>query len=60
MSGGAKEQVGRLLALVPLIQRRGAMPVDEAAAALGVPPSSWSRTSGCSSTAAGRAGCPET
>ena len=38
MSGGAKEQVGRLLALVPLIQRRGAMPVDEAAAALGVPP----------------------
>ena len=38
MSGGAKEQVGRLLALVPLIQRRGAMAVDEAASALGVPP----------------------
>ncbi|RYP83596.1 WYL domain-containing protein [Nocardioides guangzhouensis] len=38
MSGGAKEQVGRLLALVPLIQRRGAMAVDEAAAALGVAP----------------------
>jgi proteasome accessory factor C len=38
VSGGAKEQVGRLLALVPLIQRRGAMGVDEAAAALGVAP----------------------
>ena len=37
MSGGAKEQVGRLLALVPLIQRRGAMGLEEAAATLGVP-----------------------
>ena len=37
MSGGAKEQVGRLLALVPLIQRRGAMGLEEAATTLGVP-----------------------
>ena len=34
---GAKEQVGRQLALVPLIQRRGAMGLEEAAATLGVP-----------------------
>lgn len=36
MSTGAREQVGRLLALVPLIQRRGEMRLDEAAAALGM------------------------
>lgn len=34
----AREQVGRLLALVPLIRRRGEMRVEEAAAALGVAP----------------------
>ena len=39
MSNNAKEQVGRLLALVPLIRRQGSMHVDEAAAALGVSPS---------------------
>lgn len=38
MSAGAKEQVGRLLALVPLIQRRGPMRVEEAAAELGLDP----------------------
>ena len=38
MSSGAKDQVGRLLALVPLIRRRGAMRVDEVAAMLGVTP----------------------
>lgn len=38
MSAGAKEQVGRLLALVPLIQRRGPMLLDEAARELGVDP----------------------
>lgn len=37
MSTGAKEQVGRLLALVPLIRREGDMPVEEAAARLGIP-----------------------
>ncbi len=34
----AKDQVGRLLALVPLIRTRGEIHVDEAAALLGVPP----------------------
>ncbi|RJS47214.1 helix-turn-helix transcriptional regulator [Nocardioides cavernaquae] len=38
MSSGAKDQVGRLLALVPLIRRRGAMRVDEVADMLGVSP----------------------
>jgi len=38
VSNNAKEQVGRLLALVPLIRRQGAMHVEQAAAALGVPP----------------------
>jgi len=38
MSSGAKDQVGRLLALVPLIRRRGAMRVDEVADMLGVTP----------------------
>lgn len=38
MSSGAKEQVGRLLALVPLIRREGEMRVDEAAARLGIEP----------------------
>jgi proteasome accessory factor C len=38
MSNNAKEQVARLLALVPLIRRQGAMHVDQAAAALGVTP----------------------
>lgn len=33
---GAKDQVGRLLALVPLIRRRGEIHVEEAAALLGV------------------------
>lgn len=37
MSRGAKEQVGRLLALVPLIRREGEMPVATAAERLGVP-----------------------
>ncbi|KRF17185.1 hypothetical protein ASG90_07695 [Nocardioides sp. Soil797] len=37
MSSGAKEQVGRLLALVPLIRREGDMRVDTAAERLGVP-----------------------
>ncbi len=38
MSSNAKDQVARLLALVPLIRRQGAMHVDQAAAALGVTP----------------------
>lgn len=38
MSSGAKDQVGRLLALVPLIRRRGEMRVDEVADMLGVTP----------------------
>ena len=38
MTTNAKEQVARLLALVPLIRRQGAMHVDQAAAALGVTP----------------------
>ncbi|MBD8869530.1 helix-turn-helix transcriptional regulator [Nocardioides donggukensis] len=38
MSAGAKEQVGRLLALVPLIQRRGPMRVADAARELDVDP----------------------
>ncbi|KQZ70408.1 helix-turn-helix transcriptional regulator [Nocardioides sp. Root151] len=38
MSAGAKEQVGRLLALVPLIQREGDMRLEDAARRLGVPP----------------------
>lgn len=38
MSAGAKEQVGRLLALVPLIRREGEMSVDRAAAALSMDP----------------------
>src|SRR3546814_13132074 len=38
MSVGAKEQVGRLLALVPLIQREGSMNVADAANRLGVDP----------------------
>ena len=36
MSTGAKEQVGRLLALVPLIRREGDMSVDVAADRLGI------------------------
>jgi proteasome accessory factor C len=35
--GGAKEQVARLLALVPYLHRRGEVHLDEAAQALGVP-----------------------
>lgn len=35
---GAKEQVGRLLTLVPYLHARGEVPVAEAAAALGVAP----------------------
>ncbi len=35
--GGAKEQVARLLALVPYLHRRGEVHLDEAAKALGVP-----------------------
>ncbi|WP_067429547.1 helix-turn-helix transcriptional regulator [Nocardioides jensenii] len=38
MTTGAKEQVGRLLALVPLIRREGDMRLEDAAARLGVPP----------------------
>lgn len=38
MSGGAKEQVSRLLALVPLVRREGSMNVDQAAARLGLDP----------------------
>lgn len=38
MSSGAKEQVGRLLALVPLIRRAGEMSVHDAAAALDLDP----------------------
>lgn len=38
MSTNAKEQVARLLALVPLIRRQGEMHVERAAAALGVTP----------------------
>jgi len=38
MSATAKDQVARLLALVPLIGREGALHVEEAAAALGVTP----------------------
>jgi len=38
MTNNAKEQVGRLLALVPLIRRQGSMHVEQAAALLGVPP----------------------
>lgn len=37
-TSGAKEQVGRLLTLVPYLHARGEVPVAEAAAALGVPP----------------------
>lgn len=37
--GGAKEQVGRLLRLVPYLYARGTVTVDEAAADLGVSPS---------------------
>lgn len=36
--GGAKEQVGRLLRLVPYLYARGSVTVDEAAADLGVTP----------------------
>jgi proteasome accessory factor C len=39
MTNNAKEQVGRLLALVPLIRRQGSMHVEQAAALLGVPSS---------------------
>ena len=38
MSAGAKEQVGRLLALVPLIRREGDMSVQNAADRLGIDP----------------------
>ncbi len=38
MSGGARDQVARLLTLVPILHSRGQMRVDEAAAVLGVPP----------------------
>ena len=38
MSAGAKEQVGRLLALVPLIRREGDMSVQNAADRLGIEP----------------------
>lgn len=37
-TSGAKEQVGRLLTLVPYLHARGEVPVVEAAAALGVTP----------------------
>ena len=37
MSGGAREQVARLLTLVPYLHRRGQVSVEEAAAVLGVP-----------------------
>ncbi len=37
-NNNAKDQVGRLLALVPLIRRQGSMHVEQAAAALGVSP----------------------
>ena len=36
-SSGAKEQVGRLLTLVPFLHARGGVRLDEAASALGVP-----------------------
>lgn len=38
MSGGAREQVARLLTLVPYLHARGQVGVDEAATLLGVPP----------------------
>jgi proteasome accessory factor C len=38
MSGGARDQVGRLLALVPYIQSREEVPVEQAAADFGVTP----------------------
>ncbi|MDN5896362.1 MAG: WYL domain-containing protein [Nocardioides sp.] len=38
MTTGAKEQVGRLLALVPMIRREGEMSVEAAATALGMDP----------------------
>ncbi len=38
MTGGAREQVARLLTLVPLLHSRGQMGVEEAADLLGVPP----------------------
>ena len=38
MSGGAREQVARLLTLVPYLHARGQVGVDEAAALLGVTP----------------------
>ncbi|MDN4175126.1 WYL domain-containing protein [Nocardioides sp. SOB77] len=37
-ASGAKDQVGRLLALVPYLHAHGQVRVDDAAAALGVPP----------------------
>ena len=36
--GGAREQVARLLTLVPYLHARGEVRVDDAARALGVPP----------------------
>jgi proteasome accessory factor C len=38
VSGGARDQVARLLTLVPTLHSRGQMRVDEAAEVLGVPP----------------------
>jgi len=38
VSGGAREQVARLLTLVPYLHSRGQMRVEEAAEVLGVPP----------------------
>ncbi|MGI8521944.1 MAG: helix-turn-helix transcriptional regulator [Nocardioides sp.] len=38
VSGGARDQVARLLQLVPLLHARGGLRVDDAAAELGVPP----------------------
>jgi proteasome accessory factor C len=38
MSGGAREQVARLLTLVPYLHARGQVGVDEAATLLGVGP----------------------
>jgi proteasome accessory factor C len=37
-TGGAREQVARLLTLVPYLHARGQVRVEDAATALGVPP----------------------
>ena len=54
-AGGAKDQVARLLTLVPYLHARGEVRLDEAARGLGVPPDAAARaTCGCCSCA----GCP--